>query len=650
MSKTQEQIQEILDKWHDDEHPEPKTVLQVEEVLTWYYGKGGYNKVDVNTAQTLIENESGMNPAGLSLRDSSKIIAEKIGKFLNTTTKFWATSKKSRIHHYNPEIGIWQDDGEEIIAARATEIINEYEESSFMNHIINEVTAYIRFTNMHSKQILIGPPEIMVLENGRINIETGEFNPEFDPEEHHIVRIPVRYDSDARCPEIDKFLGEVLDTEEDILAMYELSGYCLFKYAVFDIIVVMVGSGANGKGILQEIMTAFLGEENVVSITLQQLAERPFASAGLYGKLANLAGEIPSTAIKVTERIKDLTGGNFITGEHKGRDPFKFRPFTVLWFATNNPPQIWDDSEGFWRRFRRFDFPNTFPKGAEGTIPRDKLVAKLTTSEELSGYLNRVLEGWTRFRRQGDLTGDRGIVRERTEWTRMTDPIKYLAKTYVLKDRKGPEILKKGMYELYLRFCDAEEQDARTDTTFHKNFKRICGYVSDYRKRVAMKNKKGEEISVRVRIYRGLKIDIEGLREIGVNLNDIEFRPDPEQSSLDEFFESIQGSPAGPTGPTISTPEPHDILGEEEGSSRASRATPEEPKKGINLNEFHKIDLSDRETRFLREHMIGSGFEPAVEDMDMVSSLVAKGCLSDEVKTGIYQVTERVLTILKEGE
>lgn len=53
MAKTKADLQEVLDKWRNDEHPAPKTVLQVEEVLTWYYGRGGYVKADVEMARSL---------------------------------------------------------------------------------------------------------------------------------------------------------------------------------------------------------------------------------------------------------------------------------------------------------------------------------------------------------------------------------------------------------------------------------------------------------------------------------------------------------------------------------------------------------------------------------------------------------------------
>ncbi len=58
MTKTREEIQEVLDKWRNDEHPEPKTVLDFEEVLTWYYGKGGYIKADVDMARSLVKSSS----------------------------------------------------------------------------------------------------------------------------------------------------------------------------------------------------------------------------------------------------------------------------------------------------------------------------------------------------------------------------------------------------------------------------------------------------------------------------------------------------------------------------------------------------------------------------------------------------------------
>lgn len=69
MSKAQEDIQEVLDKWRDDESiafSVPKTVLQIEEVLRWHYGAGGYTKADVELALSLV----GPSPRSIYLEEA----------------------------------------------------------------------------------------------------------------------------------------------------------------------------------------------------------------------------------------------------------------------------------------------------------------------------------------------------------------------------------------------------------------------------------------------------------------------------------------------------------------------------------------------------------------------------------------------------
>lgn len=83
------------------------------------------------------------------------------------------------------------------------------------------------------------------------------------------------------------------------------------------------------------------------------------------------------------------------------------------------------------------------------------------------------------------------------------------------------------------------------------------------------------------------------------------------------------------------------------GAKHTTKKTPRDPETG-SLSEpdpdiamrAKKIKLPKKELKFLRDHTAGSGFEPAVDDMDIVSSLVAKGCFNDEEKSGTYQITE----------
>lgn len=67
-----------------------------------------------------------------------------------------------------------------------------------------------------------------------------------------------------------------------------------------------VGGENNGKSILLKPISAFLGPENISSRTLHSLVANQFATADLYGKLANIFADISSKKLVDIEAFKVL--------------------------------------------------------------------------------------------------------------------------------------------------------------------------------------------------------------------------------------------------------------------------------------------------------------------------------------------------------
>ena len=63
--------------------------------------------------------------------------------------------------------------------------------------------------------------------------------------------------------------------------------------------------------------------------------------------------------------LKLLTGGDTISGEFKGRDPFDFVNTAKIIIATNGLPVTTDRSEGFYRRWCLIEFKNKFCDGKD---------------------------------------------------------------------------------------------------------------------------------------------------------------------------------------------------------------------------------------------------------------------------------------------
>jgi phage/plasmid-associated DNA primase len=129
-------------------------------------------------------------------------------------------------------------------------------------------------------------------------------------------KLPVFYDPDAKCILVDRFLHQILDSEDDIKAVYEFVGYCLYRGMPIHQSFMFVGEGSNGKSTLLNLIGTFLGKENCASIQLQRLAER-FQCAELRYKLLNFFSDLPDEALKHTGIFKMLVSGDMIDAELK---------------------------------------------------------------------------------------------------------------------------------------------------------------------------------------------------------------------------------------------------------------------------------------------------------------------------------------------
>jgi len=219
--------------------------------------------------------------------------------------------------------------------------------------------------------------------NGIFDLATGELAPH-DPALLTPVQIPVDFDPEAECPEIARFLGEVLPGLERLAQ--ELIAYLLLPDNSLQGAFMFIGPGANGKSSLMALIEALLGAENVANVPLHRLEDDRFATAELYGKLANVFADLDARALSSTSMFKSITGGDSISAARKFRDSFSFKPYARLIYSANEPPPTPDGSDAFFRRWVVLPFSERF----EGREDR-RLLERLTRPEELSGLRNLTL-------------------------------------------------------------------------------------------------------------------------------------------------------------------------------------------------------------------------------------------------------------------
>jgi phage/plasmid primase, P4 family, C-terminal domain len=185
---------------------------------------------------------------------------------------------------------------------------------------------------------------------------------------------------------------------------------------------MLYGIPGTGKSVFATMLETFIGGENASSESLQKIEEDKYRAAKLYGKRVNICSDIPSTKMHKTEVFKKLVSGlDTIDAENKYQDPFKFKNKAKLTFSANKIPEGPKDP-AFYERFCLIEFDNKF----RGTDKDDKrLIQKLTTDTELSGFLNAVLEGLKRLYENDKFSYNKTFEETEREYILNSNPVAF---------------------------------------------------------------------------------------------------------------------------------------------------------------------------------------------------------------------------------
>ncbi len=344
---------------------------------------------------------------------------------------------------------------------RVKELVQQWADPGDLgNNLVSEVIGNVKRSTYVLAEKFYAPTPLLVLENGLLDIETYQVTPH-TPDHLALSKLPVLYDPSADCPAIKRFLGEVL-YPEDLNFMQEWVGYHLWRGYPVAVAALLVGEGANGKSTFIGVLRAFLGQANIAAIPLQAFERNTFAKATLLGKLANLYPDLSDAALQEVGTFKALTGGDMITAEKKFGQPFNLLNVAKLTFSCNVVPEVMEDTEAFFRRIWIVQFSNTFT----GERADPDLLAKLTTKEELSGFLNWALEGLKRLRaNRWHFTGTRSTAEVRADYIRRSDTVKAFLGGCTRKEATS-FVTRDDFYSAYCLYCRKRNLVARNRTAF----------------------------------------------------------------------------------------------------------------------------------------------------------------------------------------
>jgi len=189
---------------------------------------------------------------------------------------------------------------------------------------------------------------------------------EFSPSQRATARLDFDYIHGLEPKRFIEMLNSCFQHDQDaadkVRLLQQFIGVCLLGCATqLQKGMIFLGTGANGKSTVQEIISALFSRKLVSAIPPQDM-EQEYRRALLAASRLNVVNELPEADILASESVKAMISGDLMTGRHIRQAPFEFIPKAGHIFSANNLPGVRDTSLGFWRRWLVVPFERTFKK------------------------------------------------------------------------------------------------------------------------------------------------------------------------------------------------------------------------------------------------------------------------------------------------
>ena len=297
--------------------------------------------------------------------------------------------------------------------------------------------------------------EEIVPQDDRIHLVNGTLmlDGDFLPYKDQIVRsrFPIQYNPQAGPPERWlRFLGEVL-YPEDIPTLQEFIGYCLIPSNKGQRMMIIKGSGGEGKSQNGTVISRLFGC-NAKDGSVGKVSENRFARADLEHIHIMIDDDMRMEALKQTNYVKSLvTAQGKMDLEKKNKQSYQGWMYArLLAFSNGDLQALYDRSDGFYRRQLIL---TTREKPADRVDDPD--IARKMCGE-LEGIFLWAFEGLKRlaanqfhFTESPRARSNREIVRQDAN-----NLIQFMASEGYIKLWYGQSISSQELYRIYTIWCN----------------------------------------------------------------------------------------------------------------------------------------------------------------------------------------------------
>ena len=339
-----------------------------------------------------IEKDGLVKPSGVN----EGLLAEHIIETLKYFVVRNENTSNEEIRLYKD--GIYEFSSKSVVKSYIKEYLpSRLVKSSLLNNVYDLILSSTN--NVKAIEDFDSNENIINLKNGLYNIEENKLYPH-SPDVLNSLQLNCSYGPSAKAPAFEKFINDLCTSAEGQfdkqkkLLLQEWAGIIISNvpgYRVKKCLLLYSALGNTGKTVFIKTLGDIIGQGSVINIAIQNLSDR-FSMGDIYGKKLISASDQKGGEVEDSSTFKQLTGGDPLRVEQKGKTGFNYLFNGCMVITCNMLPRFKDDKGGHvFERLTLFECENVIQSSERNPHLHDLI------SKEFSGIFLWAMEGLRRL-------------------------------------------------------------------------------------------------------------------------------------------------------------------------------------------------------------------------------------------------------------
>lgn len=263
-------------------------------------------------------------------------------------------------------------------------------------------------------------PYLFNTANGTLDLRTGSLRPHRPGD--RITKVSrAAYEPTADGQSWERFLAQVLPDAEVRGFLQRVAGVALAGLVLEHVLVILTGTGANGKGTAYKAVNHALGDYASTAepdLFMHRQGAHPTGEMDLLGVRLVVVSESEKDRRLAEATMKRLTGGDTIRARRMRQDFVEFTPSHTAILVTNHLPKVSGDDPAIWRRLRVVPFDVVIPE-ADRDVHLDEQLQL-----DADAILSWAVAGYTDYVQRRGLDEPRSVLAATEDYQRSSDAVR----------------------------------------------------------------------------------------------------------------------------------------------------------------------------------------------------------------------------------